>query len=83
MNIVYFVPDETTLQGLLVSQYTSLAAYSFMVFVLLYIPCLATTATIYKETASMKWTVFSILYSLTLAYILSLIVYQGGRLLGL
>ncbi|WP_394237286.1 ferrous iron transport protein B [Niallia oryzisoli] len=83
MNIVYFVPDEATLQGLLASQYTPLAAYSFIVFILLYIPCLATTATIYKETGSKKWTVFTIVYSLTLAYILSLIVYQGGRLLGL
>lgn len=83
MNIIYFVPDEATLQGLLVSQYTPLAAYSFMVFILLYIPCLATTATIYKETGSKKWTIFSIMYSLTLAYIISLLVYQGGRMFGL
>lgn len=83
MNIIYFVPDEATLQGLLVSQYTPLAAYSFMVFILLYIPCLATTATIYKERGSKKWTIFSIIYSLTLAYIISFLVYQGGRMFGL
>lgn len=82
MNIIYFVPDEASLQGLLAAHYTPLAAYSFMVFILLYIPCLATTATIYKETGSKKWTAFSIVYALLVAYFLSLAIYQGGRLLG-
>ena len=83
MNIIYFVPDEASLQGLLAAQFTPLAAYSFMLFILLYIPCLATVATIYKETASKKWTAFSIGYALALAYLLSLVVYQGGKLFGL
>ena len=83
MNIIYYVPNEASLQGLIMTQFTPLAAYSFMVFILLYIPCLATTATIYKETGSKKWTGFSIVYALVLAYLLSLIVYQGGKLFGL
>ena len=83
MNIIYFVPDEASLQGLLAAHYTPLAAYSFMVFILLYIPCLATTATIYKETGSKRWTVFSIAYALIIAYLLSLAIYQGGKLFGL
>ena len=83
MNIIYYVPDEASLQGLIMTQFTPLAAYSFMVFILLYIPCLATTATIYKETGSKKWTGFSIVYALVLAYLLSFIVYQGGKLFGL
>lgn len=83
MNIIYFVPDEASLQGLMAVHYTPLAAYSFMVFILLYIPCLATTATIYKETGSKKWTAFSIGYALVIAYILSLVIYQGGKLIGL
>ncbi len=82
MNIIYFVPNATSLQGLLASYYTPLAAYSFMVFILLYIPCLATTATILKETGSKKWTAFAIGYALTIAYSLAFIVYQGGKLLG-
>ncbi|MFO1442733.1 ferrous iron transport protein B [Bacillus sp. Bva_UNVM-123] len=82
MNIIYFVPDEATLQGLLANYFTPLAAYSFMVFILLYIPCLATVATIYKETGSKKWTAFSIGYALVIAYLLALIIYQGGKLLG-
>lgn len=83
MNIIYFVPNDASLQGLLANYYSPLAAYSFMVFILLYIPCLATTATIYKETGSKKWTVFSIVYALVIAYVLSLIIYQGGKLFGL
>ncbi len=83
MNIIYFVPDEASLQGLLAAHYTPLAAYSFMAFILLYVPCLATVATIYKETASKRWTAFSITYALVIAYALSLVIYQGGKLLGL
>ncbi|WP_071459048.1 ferrous iron transport protein B [Bacillus massilinigeriensis] len=83
MNIIYFVPDQSTLQGLLSQYYTPLSAYSFMVFILLYVPCLATTATIYKETRSRRWTVFSIIYALFIAYLISFLVYQGGRIAGL
>ncbi|WP_223592985.1 ferrous iron transport protein B [Neobacillus bataviensis] len=83
MNIIYFVPNDNSLQGLLSDYYMPLSAYSFMVFILLYIPCLATTATIYKETGSKKWTAFSMGYALAIAYILSLIIYQGGKLIGL
>ncbi|MEH7109889.1 ferrous iron transport protein B [Bacillus sp. JJ1764] len=83
MNIIYFVPKDSTLQGLMSNYFTPLAAYSFMVFILLYIPCLATTATIYKETGSKKWTAFSIVYALLIAYVLSLIIYQGGKMFGL
>jgi ferrous iron transport protein B len=83
MNIIYFVPDEAGLQGLLSQYYSPLSAYSFMSFILLYIPCLATVATIYSETRSKKWTAFSMGYALVVAYLLSLLIYQGGKLLGL
>ncbi len=83
MNIIYFVPDEASLQGLLSNAFTPLAAYSFMVFILLYIPCLATVATIKKETSSYKWTIFASVYALGIAYLLSFLIYQGGKLLGL
>lgn len=83
MAIIYFVPTDANLQGLLAEYFTPLAAYSFMVFILLYIPCLATVATIYKETNSKKWTAFSMVYAFALAYILSLVIYQGGKLIGL
>ena len=82
MNIIYHVPDVASLQGLMASHFTPLSAFSFMVFVLLYVPCLATVATIYKETGSRKWTMFSMSYALALAYIVSLAIYQIGSLLG-
>lgn len=83
MNIIYAVPSIHSLQHLMSEVYTPLASYSFMVFILFYIPCLATLATIYKETASKKWSAFSVIYSLVLAYGISFIVYQVGRLFGL
>ncbi|MBW7650834.1 ferrous iron transport protein B [Anoxybacillus sp. ST4] len=82
MNIIYHVPDVESLQGLMASHFTPLSAFSFMAFVLLYVPCLATVATIYKETRSRKWTMFSIGYALVLAYIVSFVIYQIGSMLG-
>ncbi|RHW34175.1 ferrous iron transport protein B [Neobacillus notoginsengisoli] len=83
MNIIYFAPTEAQLQGLMTAYFTPLAAYSFITFILLYIPCLATVATIYKETGSKKWTAFSMGYAFVIAYLLCLVIYQGGKLLGL
>jgi ferrous iron transport protein B len=82
MNIIYHVPNANSLQGILSTQFSALSAFSFMVFVLLYVPCLATVATIRKETGSAKWTYFSVGYALVIAYILALIIYQVGSLLG-
>jgi len=62
--------------------FTPLSAYAFMVFVLLYIPCLATLAVIKRETNSWKWPTFAAGYTFVVAYVVSLIVYQGGLLLG-
>ncbi|GIP47250.1 ferrous iron transport protein B [Paenibacillus sp. J53TS2] len=82
MNIIYHAPDMTGLQGQIAASFTGLQAYSFMAFVLLYTPCLATVGVLRKETASWKWTFFSIAYSLTLAYLVSLLIYQVGLRLG-
>jgi len=61
---------------------TPLAALSMMVFVLLYLPCLATTTAIRRETGSTRWMLFSIAYNTAVAWIVSFAVYQGGRALG-
>ncbi|MFF2877196.1 ferrous iron transport protein B [Gottfriedia sp. NPDC057991] len=82
MNIIYHVPNANSLQGILSTQFSALSAFSFMVFVLLYVPCLATVATIRKETGSVKWTYFSVGYALVIAYVLALMIYQVGSLLG-
>ncbi|MBI5458659.1 ferrous iron transport protein B [Methanobacterium sp.] len=62
--------------------FTPLSAYAYMVFILLYIPCLATLATIRRETNSWKWPAFAAGYTFVVAYVVSLVVYQGGLLLG-
>ncbi|MFK5915423.1 MAG: ferrous iron transport protein B [Woeseiaceae bacterium] len=53
-------------------------AISFMIFTLLYIPCLSTIAIIYRETESLKWTSFSVGFSLSLAYVLAALVSLVG-----
>ncbi len=63
--------------------FNPLVAFSLMVFVLIYSPCLATLAVVKRETNSWKWAVFSSGYSTALAWVMSLIVYQGGKILGL
>lgn len=54
-----------------------------MIFVLLYIPCIAVIAAVKRETNSWKWPIFMVFYTTGVAWIASFIVYQGGRLLGL
>lgn len=83
MNIVYHTASAAYLQGMVANAYTALSAYSFLVFILLYIPCLATVATIKKETGSTKWTIFSMVYPFVIAYVISLTIYQVGKLMGL
>lgn len=70
-------------QALRASGMTPLSAFSMMVFVLLYVPCLATVAAIRRETGSLGWTVFSVAYSTGIAWITAFCVYQGGMLLGM
>nr|WP_319372983.1 ferrous iron transport protein B [uncultured Methanobacterium sp.] len=62
--------------------FTPLSAYAYMVFILLYIPCMATLATIRRETNSWKWPAFAAVYTFVVAYAVSFVVYQGGMLLG-
>lgn len=58
-----------------------LNAVCLMVFCLLYIPCVATLATIRKESKSWAWTGFTALFQLVVAYMITLIVYQIGALI--
>lgn len=62
---------------------TALSALSMMVFVLLYLPCLATVIAIRRETGSYKWMLFSIAYSTGMAWIMAFSVYQIGSLFGI
>jgi ferrous iron transport protein B len=60
--------------------YTPLATLSFLLFTLLYFPCLATIAAIYNESGSWRWAAFSAVFSTALAWLLSFTVYQTGML---
>ncbi|MFH2138668.1 MAG: ferrous iron transport protein B [Candidatus Omnitrophota bacterium] len=63
--------------------FTPLVAYSLMVFILLYIPCVATVGAVKQETQSWGWALFAVFYTTLVAWIASFIIYQGGRLFGL
>ncbi|MCK8059797.1 MULTISPECIES: ferrous iron transport protein B [unclassified Fusibacter] len=58
--------------------FTPIAAYAFLVFVLLYTPCVAVIGAIKKETNSWKWTGFSVVYQLAIAWFVAMLVYQVG-----
>ncbi|MBN2421726.1 ferrous iron transport protein B [Candidatus Woesearchaeota archaeon] len=75
--------QEANITSVLQNVFTPLSAISFMVFVLLYFPCISTVAVIKKETGSWKWALFSIIYTTVVAWIMSFIVYQGGLILGI
>ena len=60
--------------------FTPLTAFSFMLFVLLYFPCIATIATLRRE-AGKQWAWFTVFHSLFLAWFISFVVYQIGSLL--
>lgn len=55
-------------------------AWAFLLFVMLYSPCLATVACIAKETGSIKWAVFSVFFNTLVAFIVATVVYQGSLL---
>jgi ferrous iron transport protein B len=62
--------------------FTPLTGLSLMVFFVLAAQCMSTLAVVKRESGSWKWALFMVVYMNALAYVASLIVYQGGRALG-
>ena len=62
--------------------FSPLVALSFMVFVLLYFPCIATVTAVGREAGSYKWSLFVMVYTCLLAWVTSFLVYQIGSWLG-
>ena len=60
--------------------FTPLVALTFMVFVLLYFPCIASVVAVIKESGSWKWGAFTVVYNTCVAWIVAFIVYQIGSL---
>ena len=77
--------DDTASQFMattMASTFTPLAALAFMVFTQLYSPCVTALGTVKKETQSWKWMAFTFIYTCAVAWVVSMLVYQIGRLLG-
>ena len=82
LGTLYYTEGEK-LGAVIAQHFTPLTGYAFMVMTLIYIPCIASIGAIKRETNSWKWTGFAVGYSLVLGWVLAVLVYQGGRLLGL
>ena len=66
----------------LMTSFTALSAFAFMIFSQLYTPCVTALGTIRKEAGSWKWVGFSAVYMFAVAWGVSLVVYQIGLWLG-
>jgi len=73
------VHDSGRLKGTPV--FSTASALAFLVFILIYFPCIGVVAAIRNESGSWKWGLFSIVYTTTLAWLLAFITYQGASLL--
>ncbi len=90
MGVLYAGDSEnqTTLQERLLTEthadgtpvFTPLVVIGFLLFVLIYFPCIATIAAIKEESGSWKWALFSVLYSTGLAWLVAFLVYWIGNL---
>lgn len=78
MMVLFHTSSQTALIATFGQMFTPVAAYSMLVFVLLYVPCFATIGTIKSETGSTKWAVYSVVSSLIIAYAISFIIFQVG-----
>ena len=61
---------------------TPVSAYAYLIFILLYFPCIATIAAIRHETGSWRWALFAAAYTTVTAWVCSAAVFQIGRLMG-
>jgi ferrous iron transport protein B len=77
-----FGVGEEGIQSVLPTLFTPLSAYSFMIMTLLYVPCVAVVAAVKRETNGWKWPAFMVIYTTAIAWILSVAVFQIGRLMG-
>jgi len=95
LGVVYSVgdagdPDDPSLRAALRAEkradgsavYTPLVGLSLMIFFALACQCMSTLAVVRRETRSWRWPLFLFTYMTVLAWLVSLVVYQGGRALG-
>jgi ferrous iron transport protein B len=80
--VIYGKVEGADLMSAIAHQIDWVQAYSFMLFTLLYVPCLSTVAVLKSESKSLKFTLFSVAWSISFAWVASFIFYQGARALG-
>lgn len=83
LGVLYSCDGEEGLQESLVSSgdFTPRSAAAFLVFILLFFPCIATVAAIADETGSRRWALFAVVYNTAVAWVAGYIVYIIGGLL--
>ncbi len=81
LAVIYGLTGEA-LGNALGQQLDWVQAYSFMLFTLIYTPCLSAIATLRSEAKNLRYTLFALAWSLVLAWSVSFIFYQGARALG-
>ena len=67
-------------QAMMKEGITPVASYAYLIFILLYFPCIATIVAIKNETGSWRWASFAAFYTTAVAWIVSALVYQFGSL---
>jgi ferrous iron transport protein B len=79
-TLINKIKTETFESGIKKGQrvFTAPVALAFMLFILLYTPCIGTLAAIGKETGGMKWAVFTAVYSFVLAWVVAFLTYNIG-----
>lgn len=76
MGILHGAGDSGAISDIIASVYTPAAAYSFMTFCLLFIPCMAAVATLRREMNSGKWTAIALGFQAVTAWVITFIVYN-------
>jgi len=80
---VLYVAEAGMLSTVLQGVFTPLSAYAFMAFTALYLPCVAAFSAMVREMGSWKWALGAAGFQTLVAWTVALIIFQGGRLLGL
>lgn len=83
LGTVFSASEDTQLAQAIQHYFTPLSAYAFMVMSLLYSPCAATIMVIKKETNSIRWALFSVIYSFVIGWTAAVLVYQIGSIMGI
>ena len=76
MGILHGAGEAGAVSEIISAVYTPAAAYSFMVFSLLFIPCMAAVATLRREMNSKKWTAIALGFQAVTAWVITFIVYN-------